>query len=421
MVKRLLLLLVALPCIETGKAQQASVLGNCFYDNVNQRVIVRIAFRNNTSSATNFELAAIRFAYQYNAAVLTYDGFHSFLYNGTDQNSGLNDASYLNNNFNPETRQSDGTRNATIATGGTKVMTQEYINRSTLHCTNVWVVPPNTYRVAFDIYFKFKPGYTPAMYNLNTPGFGFGTPNFIAQFLTSHAGNLSDANKEIAVVFIINGQNPEQPFDMNNCNNGQVNPVSISSANINFISPITGVLAGRLEQEQLFRTSAGARLEWTACNNELMDAFEIQRKSGNGDFATIGTVPGTLQAGTCTYSFTDAAPPASGVPVFYRIVARSTDGTVLKGMVLRMQTAAATRPLRLYPNPTTGVLYVDVPVQAGEYMYRILDAAGKQVFTLRSAARRPELQLAHLPPGLYQLEATHLLTAERTLQSFIRQ
>lgn len=420
MFQKLLLLLAIVLFIGTGHAQQASVMGNCFYDNTTQRIIVRIAFRNNTASATNFELAAIRFAYQYNAAVLAYDGFHSFMHNGTDPTSGLNDPSFLNSNFNPETRTIVGTRTATITGGGTKVMTQEYINRSTLHCTNVWVVPPNTYRVAFDIYFRFQPGYTPDMYHLNTPGFGFGTPNFIAQFLTAHNGNLADANKEITVVFLINGQNPEQPFDMNNCNNGQINPISITNTNINFISPVNGVLTGRLEQEQLLRTPQGVRLEWSACNNELMQYFEVQRKLDGGGFQTIGRVTGTLQHGICAYTFTDTEPLAAGATLFYRIVARTADGSLWVGTEMRHIQTAVTTQLRLYPNPTNGVVFVDMPGQSGLYVYRVLDAVGTQMFTLQSAARRTELQLAQLPAGRYYLEATHLHTANRWVLPFIK-
>lgn len=420
MFQKLLLLLALLLFIETVNAQQASVMGNCFYDNTTQRIIVRIAFRNNTASATNFELAAMRFAYQYNAAVLAYDGFHSFLHNGTDPASGLNDPSSLNSNFNPETRTVVGPRTATITGGGTKVMTQEYINRSTLHCANVWVVPSNTYRVAFDIYFRFQPGYAPEMYNLNTPGFGFGTPNFIAQFLTAHNGNLADANKEIAVVLLISGQNPEQPFDMNNCSNGQLNPVSISNTNINFISPVNGVLAGRLEQEQLVPAPQGIRLEWKACNNELMQFFEVQRKIDGGNFQTIGRVTGSLQHGTCNYTFTDVEPLAAGTTLFYRIVARTADGSLWTGTEICHKQAAATAQLRLYPNPTNGVVFVDMPGTTGLYVYRVLDAVGKQVFALQSAVRRTELQLTQLPAGRYYLEATHLHTAHRWIQPFIR-
>lgn len=421
MVRKLLLLLGILLLHEAGSAQQASILGNCFYDNTNERVVVRIAFRNNTASSTNFELAAIRFAYQYNAVVLQYDGFHSFLYNGSDQNSGLNDALVLNNDFNPETNTGQGVRTASITGGGTKLMTRAYINRSTSNCNNVWTVPPNTYRVAFDIYFRFNAGYTPAMYNLNTPGFGFGSPNFIAQFLTSHTGNLADANKEIAVIFIVNGQNPEQPFDMNNCNNGQVNPVSITSTNINFISPVNGVLSGRLEQEQLVRTPQGVRLEWTACNNELMQAYEVQRKTDGATFQTIGTVQGTLQAGTCSYSFAHQEPTSSGRQVFYRIVARSVDGSFIMGTILRMQIPTANGPLRLFPNPTSGVVYADWPKLSGDNVFRIFDAGGKQVYTLRSAAQRVQLQLNHLPAGLYHLEVTNVPTGNRSTQSLIVQ
>jgi hypothetical protein len=423
MIRKLLLLLVILLTLTSVKAQQASVMGNCFYNNTNGRVVVRIALRNNTGSSTNFELAAIRFAYQYNAAVLTYDGFHSFLYNGSDTNSGLNDPLTINNTFQPELNSptSQGTRTATISTGGTKVMTREYFNRSTSSCANVWVVPSETYLVAFDIYFKFKPGYTPEMYNLNTPGYGFGTSNFIAEFLSGHTADLSDSKKEIAVVFVLTGQQPEQPFDMSDCKNGNLNSVALNQSNINFISPIDGVLSGRIEKEQLIRNNGRARLEWTTCNNELMQSFDIQRKIGDGHFQTVGTIDGSLQPGTCNYEFTDNEPSPAGAQLFYRIVARSNDGSLLMGKVLRMHNAAGNQLLRLYPNPVVSQLWLDVPLTSRGYLLRILDATGKTVYQGRIVNQQTILQVESWPKGIYYAEAVDVAGGDRYRSQFIRQ
>jgi hypothetical protein len=420
MIRKLLLLLVLLLPLVCVNAQQASVMGNCFYNSTSERVVVRVALRNNTASASNFELAAIRFAYQYNAAVLTYDGFHSFLYNGSDTTTGLNDPHILNNNFNPELNApvSQGTRTATIVAGGSKVMTREYFNRSTSSCANVWVVPAHTYMVAFDLYFKFKPGYTPDMYNLNKPGYGFGTSNFIVEFITSHNESLSDAKKEIAVVFILTGQNPEQPFDMGSCKNGSVNPVSLNETNINFISPIDGVLSAKIAKDHLSNTPTGAIVNWTALNNELMQSFEIQRMTEDGAFQTVGVVNGTYQSGTCTYSFADRIAAFTASKVFYRVVARGADGSVVFGKVLERKVANSNQ-FELYPNPARGVLYVNLPRQSGEYQFRVFDATGRQVYLKRSSAIRTDLQLSHLPAGVYQLEAVSLPGKERYLQTFM--
>ena len=193
MIRKLLLLLVVIFILKNGSAQQASIYGNCFYNNTSERIVVRIAMRNNTNSDATCQIAAIRIGYQFNATVLSYDGFHSFLYNGSNESSGLNDASTLqNNDFQPELNSPIdlGTRNASINGGGSKILTRQYFNRSTTECNELWMVPAQTFRILFDIYFKFQPGHNPATYNLNTPGFGFDSPNFIAQFVNSETGNL---------------------------------------------------------------------------------------------------------------------------------------------------------------------------------------------------------------------------------------
>lgn len=55
MIKSLLLVPVLLVCFLTVKAQQAEILGNCFYDNTTNRITIRIGIRNNTNSNVNLE------------------------------------------------------------------------------------------------------------------------------------------------------------------------------------------------------------------------------------------------------------------------------------------------------------------------------------------------------------------------------
>ena len=268
----------------------------------------------------------MRVGYQFNETVLTYDGFKSYFYNGTNVNSGLNDASFIaGGSFDPEnlvTPYNDGTRTAVItSTGGTKTLRKNYFNLSTSTCSELWVIPPNTYRIAFDIYFKLKVGYTPADYNLNTPGYGFSSPNFIAQFIGSLTENLTDPKKEIAMVIITSGQNPYQPFDQNGttCGSLGVNPVAINDANINFINPIDGVLSSSIENTVIETQANESFLKWDATNNELIESFEIESLN---DLNIPTSVTGKLEAdesgGTSAYQFRLPKESFTGA-VYYRI------------------------------------------------------------------------------------------------------
>ncbi|XVJ64758.1 MAG: hypothetical protein HEQ40_00775 [Lacibacter sp.] len=90
MIKSLLLLPVLSVCFLSLNAQQAEILGNCFYDNTTNRITIRIGIRNNTSSNVNLEYIGQRFGFQYNSSAVTYSGYRSFMYKFTDQNSGIN-------------------------------------------------------------------------------------------------------------------------------------------------------------------------------------------------------------------------------------------------------------------------------------------------------------------------------------------
>jgi hypothetical protein len=384
---------------------------------------VRLALRNNTASSTTCEIGAIRIGYQYNATVLDYVGYHSFLYNGADTTTGLNDPSSVVN-FQPETTipVQPGTRSATISTGGSKVLTRHYFNRSTSGCTQLWIVPPHTYRIMFDVYFTFKPGYTPADYRLNVPGFGFDTPDFIAQFLTNENGNLLDAKKEIAVVFILTGQNPYQPFDQNGqCSNNNFNPVSISGSNINFISPILGVLAAPVLDIKAKQINQATLIQWTSSGNEITDNYEIFRASEPGQpFVKVGIVNSTNQPGEQNYQFVDKETVTSPV-VYYKVKALSADGSEAESKIFELRkTPQHSVQLQLFPNPAQDQLRIAGPSPEDFYTYRAYSQTGALVGT-NTFRGFTMLSVSGFANGQYWVEVVNNRTGERLHARFAKQ
>lgn len=219
------------------------------------------------------------------------------MYKFTDQNSGINAPEYINfvgvdTGPSPAVgTESPSSRVATIANSAlTKTMQRRYINRSTGWCFNIMNVPPNEMRLLLDIFFTLNDPTQAAYYNLNQPGYGFNTPDFIAQFFTKdnggHDAELASSKIEIGLVIIRQGNtsNPYQPFDMSACNEGSVNPISVSGDNIYFIGPVQGVLAGNSYHLALTDKSGFAQLEWEAPADELIDHFVIERREGGEQF-----------------------------------------------------------------------------------------------------------------------------------------
>lgn len=433
MIRKLLLLLVLLVCnyVDT-LSQGAEIYGNCFYQNFNGgRIVIRIALRNPTGSSTGqMKFVGMRFGFQYNADQVEYAGYTSYM-------PGLNDAGYLSF-IGPDTGpspavgyDSPSSRVAVVKTGGTKTMQRRYINRSTNVCANAISIPSGTTAILLDIYFTLKtrpPGY----YHLTDPDYGFDDPEFIAQFITKwssgggnnkHNADLLDSYKEIAFIALREGNtdNPYQPFDASNCTNMTFNPIAIGKDDVNFITPINGVLSGKIEQAFLKKLASGTLLEWTASNNELIELFEVQQRTETGSFETIAQVPGNREPGIHAYQFQHRQFPEQKV-YYYRVKAITSSGEAVTSHELRFQYSSQQQlQLQVYPNPSSSQVWIDMPSAQRGYSLRVFDANGRLHYQERFMQPRRQVDISRWPAGTYFAEATDLLTGSRYTAGFSRQ
>jgi hypothetical protein len=429
MTRNLLLLLVAVLCIQVSRAQQASVLGNVLWDSYNERIVVRIAIRNNTNASTNCQIAAIRIGYQFNESVLTFSGFRSYFYNGIDPNSGLNDPSYYTGaggKFNPDsnTPVDDGTRLATIISNGAqKILRKNYINRSTTDCNNLWVIPSQTYRVAMDLYFKFKSPYLPADYGLTSTGYGFGLPGFIAQFITDINQALNDPKKEIAVLIDHTGGSPYQPWDQSGstCSSGSLNPVPITDNAVNFISPINGVLLSDVKDFNIQKKTNDVIINWEGNNNDLVDHYEIERKQGNGTFKTVGMIMSDNSHKTIQFEFKDKNVPVD-MNLYYRIKIQGADNAVTYSDIkmVRAETAQGSAII-MYPNPATDIVNVKLTNTAGNFVYRIYSSDGRMLMNGNISLSNPQINISQLKTGSYFVDIYQPQSGSRHYSQFKKQ
>lgn len=429
MTRNLLLLLVAVLCIQVSRAQQASVLGNVLWDSYNERIVVRIAIRNNTNASANCQIAAIRIGYQFNESVLTFSGFRSYFYNGIDPNSGLNDPSYYTGaggKFNPDsnTPVDDGTRLATIISNGSeKILRKNYINRSTTDCNNLWVIPSQTYRVAMDLYFKFKSPYLPADYGLTSTGYGFGLPGFIAQFITDINQALNDPKKEIAVLIDHTGGSPYQPWDQSGstCSSGSLNPVPITDNAVNFISPINGVLLSDVKDFNIQKKTNDVIINCIGNNNDLVDHYEIERKQENGSFKTVGMIMSDNTQKEMQFEFKDKNVPKD-VNLYYRIKIQGTDNSVSYSDIKMIRSGSAQgNAIIMYPNPATDIVNLRLTNTVGNFVYRIYRSDGRMVMTGNVNSSNPQLNVSQLKTDLYFVDIYEPQSDSRYYSQFKKQ
>jgi hypothetical protein len=306
-------------------------------------------------------------------------------------------------------------------------MQRRYINRSTGWCFNIMNVPPNEMRLLLDIFFTLNDPAQAATYNLNKPGYGFNTPDFIAQFFTKDNGGhdalLASPKIEIGVVIIRQGNtgNPYQPFDMSACNEGSVNPISVSGDNINFIGPVQGVLAGNGYHLTVSEKNGYARLQWETPADELVNEIQVERKTGEGNFEVIASLPATNQTEAVTYNYEDL----NGVPgekCQYRILTKYVNGvTSYSNSVTWSAVTKAGNRLLIWPNPARDQIKLRGNFMKGTYQVKVYSLTGMLVFSSNRNANDLCFDVSAFSKGQYLTELIHLHTGERLTATFIKQ
>ncbi len=431
MIKKLLLLLVVITYLQNTNAQQGEVLVQTFYSNAGggacgpNSIVVRIALRNTTNNTV--DLAGIRFGIQFNAAAVTLTGITSYMHNG-GSGTGLNDLAFMSNPIGPDsgpTGTSDGTRDATITTGGTKTMTKVYYSRSTDVCENVWLLPPRTFRIALDICFQLVPPKQISDYGLQASPYGYGTSQFITEVLSNPDANLSNSNKEIGIYLKTGAQdqnNPYQPFDLNNCNNLNFNPFTIG-AGVNSISPINGILAGKAIEADVKDKNSHVLVEWKSENNEFVNYFEVQRKEGNDEFKTIGLVMGMGGNEAVQYEFKDIITTRDVEPS-YRIKVINNDKMITYSDVKKIRLGSEQRvSVKVFPNPSSENIRINLPdVNNGSvFVCRMFSTEGRIVKVTNVSAANPSVDIKSLSVGSYFMELYNSKSGKRFYTQFSKQ
>jgi hypothetical protein len=143
-------------------------------------------------------------------------------------------------------------------------------------------------------------------------------------------------------------------------------------------------------------------VSWATATERDNAGFEVERSTDAVSFAGIGRVAGKgLSSSRQAYAFTDET-PAPGWN-YYRLKQSDTDGTVAysrpKAVLNDGQLSATT--LRLFPNPATGEVTLQLNGNAPMRAVRVTNAQG-QLLTLPGTNNR--LNVGLLPVGLYIVE-----------------
>jgi len=174
----------------------------------------------------------------------------------------------------------------------------------------------------------------------------------------------------------------------NKGNNGGATLTSVTANTLTTFSPFTigsstgaNPLPVKFSDVKAYSKQNGVQIDWTNLTESNLVNYIVERSVNGVDFIVLNQVaPRSNTADKEMYSSFDAS-PVSGAN-FYRIKAIETDGKIIYSKLLKVSIGTKTKELSLFPNPVTNnILTIGFSGVKGQYMMRIINATGQEVFT----------------------------------------
>ncbi len=168
--------------------------------------------------------------------------------------------------------------------------------------------------------------------------------------------------------------------------------------------------------------SGKAFLSWETAQEIDNDGFEIQRRTANGNYETIGFVDSKAPGGTggqYSYSFDDNTALAKGV-TYYRLRQLDLNGKATYSEIKAIRAGNSSITVSVYPNPSRGTTNVAIPESTGKMDVSLDDFSGKSIQRWSGINVR-NLQINNLKPGIYMLRINLRETGELITERIIVQ
>lgn len=144
-------------------------------------------------------------------------------------------------------------------------------------------------------------------------------------------------------------------------------------------------------------------LSWRTAQEVNTYRFDVERSATGAQFTKIGSMAARGNfAGETNYRFIDSTPLPS--VNYYRLNMIDIDGSSRYSAIVLLQPDAASRVV-LYPNPTRGLIYLQVN-SIVPATCTIMDMNGRKLFTqvLQPGAAAYQVDVRQLAPGTYLLQ-----------------
>ncbi len=258
--------------------------------------------------------------------------------------------------------------------------------------------------------------------NFNTPVYGFSIPNLFAGHITSINQNITDAQKEIAVLAQSSDSGSFQPCDESgNSNGSNINPIPINDKTVNFFNPLEDIFEANTVLPTLLDRKDHVLVQWEAVNNEQVDYYEIERSEGEGIFKTIGIIMSDGNTATTAYSFKDKV-TTRDLQLYYRIRVINTDRTFHYSSTATIKLSSVQKQIvNVFPNPAAKSIRIELPEQTGTYVCRIYNSSGSIMLTANISTENPFIAISKLTIGTYFMELYQPQTGMKYYTQFSKQ
>jgi hypothetical protein len=148
-------------------------------------------------------------------------------------------------------------------------------------------------------------------------------------------------------------------------------------------------------------------LQWKTASEANTRAFFVERSNNGSDYTSIGEVPAAgYSQSPRSYSFSDPEPNAG--KTLYRVRMEDMDGQIAYSAVCSSNTnqTATAAPLKVYPNPTQGGLYMVAMEPERNFVWEVYTPSGKQLASGLSKDGLAEANMHHLSEGVYIIRVT---------------
>lgn len=155
------------------------------------------------------------------------------------------------------------------------------------------------------------------------------------------------------------------------------------------------------------RKGAAVQLDWRNMATDKASLFAVERSGDGINFSLLANVAGRSAGTETAYSYTDYAPLSH--TAYYRIKSTEVDGSTTYSKILVVANNKSVASLRVYPNPASSTVQLQVTEPKGKVLIEIKDLAGRRVQAVQIASdgtmKSTILDVSQLAKGVYTLTA----------------